>query len=113
MQALDADLAGRPVRHTEDKNPLADDRLIVLADLIALRQVGVEIVLSREDATLVDLGLEAKAALHGLLDAMFVEHRKHAGHSCVDERDLCIRATAEVGGSAREQLSLRYHLGVD
>src|SRR3712207_8514394 len=34
--------------------PLTDDRLLVLADLIALRQIRIEIVLAVENGTLVD-----------------------------------------------------------
>ena len=40
-----------PLVEIDDHLALADDRALVLADLIALRQVGIEIVLPVEDAT--------------------------------------------------------------
>ena len=49
MQALDADLHGLAIGHVDDDLALADDRRFVLADLIALRQIGIEIVLAVED----------------------------------------------------------------
>ena len=48
--------------------PRADDRLLVLRDLIAGRQVGVEVVLAVEDAEQVDLGVEPEPGLDRLLD---------------------------------------------
>src|SRR3546814_2339606 len=48
VQALDADLAGLAVLEVEHDGPLADDGVKVLRDLIALRQVGVEVVLALE-----------------------------------------------------------------
>jgi hypothetical protein len=68
---------------------LADDRLLVLADLVALRQVGIEIVLAVEHRALVDLRLEAEPGAHRLLDAFLVDHRQHAGHRRVDQRHGC------------------------
>ena len=54
MQALDADLDVLELALTvraerDDDLALADDRLLELRDLIALRQVGIEIVLAVED----------------------------------------------------------------
>ena len=57
--------AGEVDRHLA----LADDRLLVLRDLIALRQVGIEVVLAVEAAPEVDLRLEAEAGADRLRDA--------------------------------------------
>ena len=48
MQPLDADAHRLAVRHVDDDLALADDRRFVLADLVALRQVRIEIVLAVE-----------------------------------------------------------------
>ncbi len=48
MQPLDADGDGLAVREIDDHLALADDRRLVLADLVALRQVGIEIILAVE-----------------------------------------------------------------
>ena len=69
MQARDADLARAAVRQIDDDHALADDRLQVLRDLIAGGQIGIEVVLPVEHRALVDLGVEAEARLHRLLDA--------------------------------------------
>ena len=49
VQPLDADVQRLAVDVDLDL-ALADDRLLVLADLIALRQVGIEVVLAVEHA---------------------------------------------------------------
>ena len=112
VQALDADLDGAAV-DVDVHRALAHHRLLVLRDLVALRQVGVEIVLAVEDRALVDLGLQPQPGAHRLLDAEFIDHRQHAGHGGVDQRDVVIGRAAEFGGGAGEQLGLGQHLGMD
>ena len=48
MQPLDADPDGVAVRQVDDDLALADDRRLVLADLVALRQIRIEIVFAVE-----------------------------------------------------------------
>ncbi len=65
MQPLDADLDvlefALPVRaDRNDHRALADDRLLELRDLIALRQIRIEIVLPVEDRLVVDLAPSAR-----------------------------------------------------
>ncbi len=91
---------------------LADDRVLVLADLIALRQVRIEVVLPVEAGPGVDLRLQAEAGAHRLLDADAVDHRQHARHGGVDQADLLVRPRAEAHRRAGEQLRLRGDLGV-
>jgi len=92
---------------------LADNRVGELADLIALRQVRVEIVLAVKPAVEIDLGLQAKARTHGLFHAFPVDHRQHARHRGIHQRDIAVRVGAEFGRGAREQLGIRGHLRVD
>ena len=66
MQPLDADLdvleLALAVRADRDGHrALADDRLLVLRDLVALRQVRIEVVLPVEDRLVVDLRPSARA----------------------------------------------------
>ena len=68
MQPFDTDLARGAVRQPRTQRPLADDRLLVLADLIALRQVGIEIVLAVKHAEQIDLGIQAKTGADRLTD---------------------------------------------
>ena len=90
VQALDADCHRLFAVRLNFNLALADDLVLVLADLIALRQIGIEIVLPVEPAPRVDLCVEAKARAHGLLDAELIDHRQHAGHRRVHERDVCV-----------------------
>ena len=113
MQALDPD-PDRMVGGEVDLDlPLADDRALVLGNLIALRQVGIEVVLAVEGRAAVDLGLEAEAGAHRLSHAFAVDDRQHARHRRVDERNMRVGLAAERRRSAGEQLRARGHLGVD
>lgn len=118
MQALDADLDvfELPLAVRTDGNDdlaLADDRVLVLRDLVALRQVRIEIVLPVEDRAIVDLCLQAQAGAHGLLDAFLVDDRKHARHCGIDERNIGIRLRSELGRRTGEQLRIAQHLRMD
>ena len=97
MQALDPDF-DRVVRGEIDLDlPLPHDRALVLGDLIALGQIGIEVILAVESRAAVDLGLEAKAGAHRLNHAFAVDHRQHAGHRGVDERNVRVGFAAERG----------------
>ncbi len=113
VQPLDADGDRGAVGHVDQHLALADDRILVLRDLVALRQIRVEVVLPVEHRAQVDLRLEAEAGAHRLGDAFGVDHRQHAGHRGIDQRDVVVRLGAELGGGAGEQLRLARHLGVD
>ena len=94
-------------------SPGADDRVVELADLVALRQVRVEVVLAVEARDAVDRRLQAEAGADGLLDAVAVDDREHAGHRRVDEGDVGVGLGAEGGRGAGEELGVRGDLGVD
>ncbi len=61
MQPLDADGDGLAAFEIDDYLALAHQRLLVLADLIALRQIGIEIILAVEHRFQIDLRLQAQA----------------------------------------------------
>jgi hypothetical protein len=87
--------------------------MVELADLVALRQVGVEVVLAVKARPLVDLRIDRHAGAHGLADALAVQHRKHARHGRVDKADLRVRLCTESGCRAGKQLGLRNDLRVN
>ena len=113
MQALDADAARLAVGQVDLDLALADDRVLVLRDLVARRQVGIEVVLAVEHRAQVDPGVEPEAGAHRLLDAALVDHRQHAGHGGVDQRHLGVGIGAERGRRAGEELGVGDHLGMD
>ena len=100
MQALDTDfdisefaILVRADGHGNDA--LSDDRILELADLIALGEIRIEIVLAVKDGALVDLRLQPKAGADRLANAFLVDDGKHAGHGRVDEADMGIGLGAE------------------
>ena len=103
MQPGDADLAGGAVGKLDVDFSLADDGVLVLADLIAGGQVGVEIVLPVKAADQIDPRVQAKAGAHGLDHGLAVQHRQHAGERGVHEAHLRVRSGAEIGGRPAEQ----------
>src|SRR5207244_10315736 len=77
MRALDPDLLVA-VGGRQRKASATAERLLVLADLVALRQVGVEVVLAREDRVLGDLAVEREPELDRVLDRLGVRHGQRA-----------------------------------
>ncbi len=112
VQPLDADLDGFAIGHVDGHFALADQRGLVLADLVALRQIGIKIVLAVEDRLEVDPRFQPEAGADRLANALLVDDREHAGHGGIDERDLGIRRIAERGRGPGEQLGLRGDLRV-
>jgi hypothetical protein len=91
MDALDADLLSRILvllveQHLD--HALADNRMVELADLVALRQIGVEIILPVEAREGVDLRVQRHPGADSLTHALAVHDWKHARHGRIDEADL-------------------------
>ena len=80
--------------------------------LIALRQIGIEVVLAVEHRMAIDLRLEAEARADRLGDAFLVDHGEHARHGRVDEAYMRVRFAAKSRRGAREKLRVREHLRV-
>ena len=93
--------------------PFTHDRMVQLADLIALRKIGIKVVLAIEPAVFVDLRLDCHAGTHGLADAFAVGNRKHAGHRSIDEADLRVGLGTESRAGTAEQLGVGRDLRVD
>src|SRR5271170_3484022 len=113
MKPLDPDPDGMVGGEVDMDFPLADDRALVLGYLIALGQVGIEIILAVEGRTEIDPGLEPEAGAHRLSHAFAVDDRQHARHRRIDQRDMRVGLAAERRRSAGEQLRARRHLSVD
>ncbi len=109
----DADLLEGPVLQQDLDLTLADDGVLVLADLVALRQVGVEIILTGEDRTLRHLRVDRLAEAHGESHRLAIEHRQDPGQPQIDGAGLGVRLGPEAGRGPREDLGLGRELGVD
>ena len=112
MQPFDTNDDALPAQQIDDHLALADDGTLVLADLVALRQVWVEVVLPVEHRVEIDLRLEPEPCSDGLGDAALIDHRQHAGHRGIDQAHMRIWLAAELGRGAREQLRIRGDLGM-
>jgi hypothetical protein len=88
-------------------------RHIVLGDLIALWQVGVEVVLAGEDGTGRDLAAEREPELQRPFDRLPVRHGEGAREAEADRAGLGVLGRAEPGRAAAEHLRARLELDVD
>ena len=92
---------------------LADDGLGHLAGLVALGQVGVEVVLALEQRGLGDLGIDRQAELDGHRHGAFIQYRQHARQAQIDGAGLGVGLGAKGGRGAGEDLGLGGELDVD
>jgi hypothetical protein len=112
MRALDPDehVAFR-LRHGEAA--LYAERLVVLGDLVALRVVGVEVVLAMEDRALGDPAAERVAQQDRPLHRRAVRHRQRAWQSEADRACLRVRRLEVRDRTATEHLRPRLQVDVD
>ena len=106
--AHDPDLA--PVRQLEPAG--AAERSLILADLIALRQVGVEVILAREDGALGDLAVEGEPEQDRHLDRAPVRDGQRAGMGEADRAGVRVLGRAVRELAAAEHLGARLEMGV-
>src|SRR5919108_2515323 len=100
MRARDPD--ARAARHLQ--RALAAERGLVLADLVALRQVGIEVVLAREDRVVGDLAAEREPELDRELDRALVRHRQRTGMREADRARVRVLVGAVFERAAAEHL---------
>ena len=106
--------AARLAPHIEIEMAAPAERQIVLRDLVALRQVGIEIVLAIELGKLRDFAVQRQRGADGRLDRPPVDHRQRARQPEADRAGVRVRWSRQVvGGTAAEHLALRQHLGMD
>ena len=104
VDAVDANVAQPPARGQRD---------VVLADLVALRVVGIEVVLAVEDRPRGDLALERQGDLQRVADRLLVDHRQRARVRQADRAGVDVRLVAERERAAAEHLRPRRELDVD
>src|SRR4029077_3526841 len=97
MRPHDPDFSLAVLRGKGEPAGAAEGRL-VLADLVALRQVGIEVVLAGEDGALGDLAVEGEAEQDRHLDRALVRDGQRAG--------MCQANRAGVGVLRRAVLEL-------
>ena len=94
-----------------------DDGLVELGGLVALGQVGVEVVFALKYRGHADLGVDGEAKHHRVLHCRAVEYRQGAGHCQVDGVGLAVGLGAKGGARCREYFAvggqLDMHLKAD
>ena len=112
MQPLDADV-DRFAIGVDLNFAFAHDGLLELADLITLRQIGIEIVFAIKNTFEIDLRFESESGANGLRDAFLVDDGQHAGHRGIHQRHVRIGFSTKTGRRTRKQLRVRRDLSVD
>ena len=113
VRALDFDLKRATVVSANGNFAAAHDRQFVLADLIALRQIGIEVVFAREYAFARDLRIDGQTEADRLAEHGSIRYRQRARQRDIDRAGLRIRFGAVMRRGAREQLARGIELGVD
>src|SRR5690606_32812836 len=116
VRALDRDVEARAVGKLDLDGALERDRLVVLADLVILAEVGVEVVLPRKAARRRDRAAEREAQADRAQDGLAVDDGHRSGQAEVDGRDERVRLSAVellVGRVARGREHLRARVELD
>ena len=101
MHAHDPD-APRSLLAAQFDAPVDGERLLVLRDLITLRQVRIEVILARENRPVPDGAAERQRGANREIDRGPVEHRQRAGQSETDRADVRVRRRAERSAASAE-----------
>jgi len=111
--AGDADGLCRAILQLDLQLTLADDGQLELGDLITLRQVRIEVIFTRKNRALADLGVHRQTEHHRHAHRLLVKHRQHAGQAEVHGTGLGVGLGAIGGGGTGEDLRFGRKLGVD
>ena len=95
VQARDANPLGAAVRRGHIDPAVLGDGLVELRDLIALGQIGIEVVFAREDRALAHLAVDSQRGQRGKLDGLRVQHRQRPRQPQADRADVGIRAPSQ------------------
>ena len=103
--ADERDVAGGGVGRLDGDGPSRRDRILVLADLVALGQVRIEVVLAREDAARGDAGADREAEPDRHPHRLAVEDREHPGKPEIDGARLGVGLRPVARRGAGEELA--------
>ena len=104
MGAGHADALGLAVFQLDIDMAGADDGQVELRDLVALGQVGIEIVFTREHTAVRHLGVDGHAEFYRHMHGLFIQDRQHPRQRDIDHAGLGIGLGAVGGAGAGEDL---------
>ena len=88
------------IAHHDRQRATLHHRQFVLADLVALRQIRIEIILARKNRPRTDGSADRKTKTNGTLNGPAIQYRQHAGQRDINRTGLRIRTRAEGGRRA-------------
>ena len=112
VHARDADRSSIRRRRWHFDPAMLGERLVELRNLVALGQIGIEIVLAREDRALAHLAVERQRGQRGKLHGLRVQHRQRARQPQAYRADVRIGLGAEAVGATAKCLGRREQLHV-
>jgi hypothetical protein len=113
VDPVEADRAGGSGLAPDLDAPARRERPFVLRDLVALREVRVEVVLPLEDGRAVDPAAGRQGEAQGEAHHLAVQDGERARVAEADGADGGVRARAEDDRARAERLRPRLQLGVD
>ncbi len=113
MRAGYADSEGFTVLLRDLDVSVVDDGQLILADLIALGQVRIKVVLAGKNRAPRDLRIDGESERDGHAHRLGVEHRQDPRKTQIHRARLGVRRRSVSGGGAREDLAPGRELGVN
>ena len=93
--------------------PFTENGSSILRDLVALRQVGIEVVLAREDRTLMNLESERQSGARAQLNHPPIQNRKRTRQTETHRTRVRVRLIAKARRASTEDFRFGAELGVD
>jgi len=111
VQLVNANAADGTIRHVQVEIAALADGLVELGDLVALRQIGVEVVLAVKVRNRIDLRVHRGCQQRTFMDSCAVQHGQHSGHAGADRANIGIwRGFPRVSLAGAENLGLGVEL---
>src|SRR5579871_2027357 len=104
MHAGDADTLGS-IRGGYINVSMFGKRFVVLGNLVALGQIGIEVVLSGKDRGLADCAVQRRSGPHGVLDRLPIENGQRSGKAKTYRANVRVRRRAKSRRAAAKCLS--------
>src|SRR5271165_3225643 len=91
---------------------MLSQRLVVLRNLVALRQIRIKIILARKDRSLIDAAIQSQSGQSSELDRLPIQNRQSPRHPQAHRTNIGIRRSPKARGAGTENLRSRQKLNV-
>ena len=113
VEACDADSLFRAIFEFDIDPAIFGKWFVELRDLVALREIGIEVILPSEDRLAVDAAVDRDRSADALRDRLAIEHWQCTGKSEDDGVSLGVCVVAELVRARREDLGVGLQLNMD